>query len=353
MIFFLLFIGFIIASNAKVYPQDTFHKGYLSKESTKGVKGLFVVLVLFSHYAQYVTLDSVWDAPYVALRSHLDQMVVVPFLFYSGYGIMKSIQKKGSDYVKSIMQKRLPNVWFDFCAAVLCFWVVDLGLGKNYPIKRVLLSLTGWESIGNFNWYILGMLILYILTYLAFVFVKTNNLRLGETIGCSLLTAFTVAIVFLFIKVGKPQYYYNTLIMFPMGCWYAMFQDKIESFLKNDFRYISALTIIVCLYCWSFVKRWEYGIESYTIWTAMFTALLLLITMKLSFKSNILDWFGEHIFSIYILQRIPMMILQQTGIHESHKYMFLIMSLLLTMVLAMIFEIVIKKIKVRFMRNIL
>lgn len=348
MIFFLMFIGFIIAANAKILSKDNFHEEYLSIENTKNVKGLFVILVLFSHYVQYVTLDSVWDKPYLELRSHLDQMVVVPFLFYSGYGIMKSIQKKGISYVKSIIQKRLPKVWFEFCVAVLLFWIVDLALGKVYPIKRVLLSLTGWESIGNSNWYILGMLILYVLTYFSFVFLKENCTKRDEVFGCLLLTVFTIAVVCVFIKAGKPQYYYNTLIVFSFGAWYALFQNKIELLIKTDFQYIIALAGSVCIYCWTYLNRWNYGVESYTVWTAMFTVMLLMVTRKLSFKSNILMWFGDHVFSVYILQRIPMMILQRMGIAENHRYMFLIMSIVLTMVLALVFERFVEKMRSMF-----
>lgn len=173
MFFFLLFILLVIAATAKVFPQNEFHTEYLSKENTKGMKGLFVVLILFSHYAQYVTLDSVWDAPYLALRVHLNQMVVAPFLFYSGYGIMKSIQCKGKSYVKSIMKKRFPRIWFELIAAVFCFLIVNLFLGKTFPLKQILLSFVGWESVGNSNWYIMVMLILYIFTYLVFVFFKS------------------------------------------------------------------------------------------------------------------------------------------------------------------------------------
>lgn len=345
MVFFLIFVCFIIMSNARVFPQNEFNQEYLSKVNTKGIKGIFVVLVLFTHFAQYVTLDSIWDEPYMALRSHHNQMIVVPFLFYSGYGIMKSIQKGGRDYVKSIMKKRFPKLWFDFCIAVLCFWGVDLAIGKIYPIKKVLLSLIGWDSIGNSNWYILGTLILYIMTYIAFNYINLEKKK-NQIIGCTILTVLTMMVVFIFMKVERPDYYYNTLMIFPVGCWYALLQEKVEILvMKNDFKYIVSLTIIVCMYCISYVKRWEYGIEGYTIWAVMFVTLMLLITMKFSFKSNILQWLGEHVFSIYILQRVPMTILSHLGIGESHKYMFLIMSLFITLVMAIVFEQVVEKLK--------
>lgn len=50
-------------------------------------------------------------------------------------------------------------------------------------------------------------------------------------------------------------------------------------------------------------------------------------------------------FSVYILQRIPMMILKQVGLAENHRYMFLVIAMLMTIALAMIFEKFIKRIE--------
>ena len=66
--------------------------------------------------------------------------------------------------------------------------------------------------------------------------------------------------------------------------------------------------------------------------------MILLFTMKVSIDSPILSWFGSHVFSIYILQRIPMMILDWLGISRSHKYYFLVLSFVITILIAMIFD---------------
>lgn len=185
----------------------------------------------------------------------------------------------------------------------------------------------------------MGMLILYILTWLSFSLVWRSDIKRRGFLGCTLLTILTVAVVYIFMKVGRPNYYYNTLIIYSLGCWYALFQEKIESILmRNDFNYVFCLTLLVAGYCYTYLNRWNYGIEGYTVWAALFTLLFLMISMKFSFRSNILSWFGEHVFSVYILQRIPMMILKHVGLAENHRYMFLVMALLMTIVLAIIFE---------------
>ena len=60
--------------------------------------------------------------------------------------------------------------------------------------------------------------------------------------------------------------------------------------------------------------------------------------MKVRIYNMILEWFGMHVFSIYILQRLPMILLDRTGLIDSHKYLCLIAVFALTIPLAIAFE---------------
>ena len=210
MAFFLLVLCLEIIFHSSFYSNGTFNINYLSKENTRPIKGIFVILIILSHFVQYITPDSILDAPYISLKSHLDQMVVAPFLFYSGFGIMKSIQIKGDSYVKQIMKKRFPQVLFDFMRAVILFLILNLVLGKTYFLKQILLSFIGWESIGNSNWYILGILLLYIATFVSFTLVRACKGIKKDVLGCILLSLLISGIVCLLKISGKPSYYYNT-----------------------------------------------------------------------------------------------------------------------------------------------
>ena len=48
------------------------------------------------------------------------------FLFYSGYGVMESIRKKGEAYVVAMPRHRVAGTLINFDVAVLIFLVVDL-----------------------------------------------------------------------------------------------------------------------------------------------------------------------------------------------------------------------------------
>ena len=71
--------------------------------------------------------------------------------------------------------------------------------------------------------------------------------------------------------------------------------------------------------------------------------LNLFLTMKVSFRSKVLSWFGEHVFSIYILQRIPMILLSRSGLAAQNRYGFILGVLVITMFLALVFDYLVGK----------
>lgn len=338
MIFFLIILLLIAVRSATIAAQDQFNKNYLSKIDANNIKGIFVILIIFSHYVGYVQLGGRYDQPYLALREHLNQMVVAMFWFYSGYGIMTSMQRKNKGYLKGILMRRFPKVWASLAAAVGIFMLVNLITGRQYPVGQIMLSLIGWESIGNSNWYMFDTLVIYLLVYLSFSMVKFRSKKVQEYVGCAFLTVLTGVFIYTLMKVGKENYWYNSVIIFPVGCWYALLKDKIESiFMKNDRFYMGGALLAVLIYSISFRNRWKYGIEGYTVWAVAFVAVIVLFTMKVSISSHIFTWFGEHVFSVYMLQRIPMIIFSDLGFARN-KYMFLVICIISTVFLADLFD---------------
>ncbi len=72
----------------------------LNKEQTTCINGIFVLFVFLSHFGQYETMP--WNGVLLAIG----QLMVAPFLFYSGYGIMEQIKRRGIVYIDSMPRKR-------------------------------------------------------------------------------------------------------------------------------------------------------------------------------------------------------------------------------------------------------
>lgn len=350
MSIYLLILIFVVITGMKAASAGEFCADYMSKEKTACVKGIFVILVLFRHASQYMNTGGIYDEPFLLLEAHTGQMIVAMFFFYSGYGMMEAVKKKGFSYVKSVLFRRLPDVWLRFCVAVFLFLLLDLCLGKlpDYDWQTILLSFTGWENIGNSNWYMFAVFILYILFFLSFLPLAGRKKRGLCFLGAILLTLFTVVFVYWQIRMGQPAYFYNTVILLPLGVWYSLLRPWIETcMMQSEIRYMAVCAVLVTAYALTHLNRGKYGIYGYTVWAVVFTLSIVCFTMKISINSTVLSWFGNHVFSVYMLQRLPMIFMSKWGFGYSHRYFFLAISIVVTILMAQIFDTVAEKIASR------
>ena len=159
-------------------------EGYISKSRTNSIKGVFILIVFLSHVKNYIVdagyvYHGLGDELFCHFMSTIGQLMVVMFLFYSGYGIMESLQHKGESYARAIPRHRILSTLINFDIAVCVFLIVDLFLGKEISIKQFLLSLIAWDSVGNSNWYIFAILVCYFITWLLTRFVRRKEVLWG------------------------------------------------------------------------------------------------------------------------------------------------------------------------------
>lgn len=114
MILFILILLMIIISNAEIAKSNEFNTEYSSIGQTNVIKGIFVILVLLGHGSGYLKLTGVLDIPYKSFQSHIGQMVVSMFFFYSGFGMIKSIMKKKICLYKNITVEAFFNCGVKF-----------------------------------------------------------------------------------------------------------------------------------------------------------------------------------------------------------------------------------------------
>ncbi len=333
MIIFLSAVAGLILAGLKPAPKGQFIESYCAPKTTARINGVFSVLIILSHAVGYLKLTSPLDTPYMEIRQFLGQIVVTTYLFYSGYGIMESIKKKGTPYIKGMPAQRIFKLWYHFAIVVVAYIALNTALGKSYTPKHIVLSLLGYSSVGNSNWYIFVILCLYILVTAAFLVFKKSNQN-AVALFCVLTLVYSV----LEHKVGLPDRFFETNICFPMGMIFSLYREKIENMLKQNncalWYIFTALTGAAAVAASHFKKE---NLIIYTIFVAFGVSFIVLLSMKIHLKSNFFDWFGGHIFSFFILQRIPMIILKNIGLAK-YPYIFIIISFILTMGLAYGFD---------------
>lgn len=332
MIFIIIILIAVLFYNIKVTSQGEFHTDYSSPKQTATINAITTLLIFFSHASQYVNLGGVLDDPYLVFRKYIGQLVVATFLFFSGFGMMESIKKKGTPYVKSIPTKRFFKVWYHFAIALILYIIVGLIFNRGYSISQTLLAFTGYKAIGNSNWYMFVTFAMYFILFIAFMIARKHN-----SLGVLLTFALTIAFVVFEYKIGLEQRYYNTIFCFPAGMLFSLIKpyfDKIT--MKNDLLYVISTGIIFTAY-YIFEHYRGKNVIIHNLFAIFAVVLIMMVTMKVKIGNPILDFFGSHIFSFFILQRIPMIVLKELGFN-SHKYAFMIVSFVLTIILTLAFD---------------
>ena len=331
LIFYLLL--FLLVFNCMRYKLG-YNSEYLSYDTTNAVKGIFILLVFIAHIVPYILKSGadVMGGGFGLVHNRIGQWIVAMFLFYSGYGIMQSIMKKGNSYIADIPMKRVFNTLLNFDIAVLVFIVVALLIGTPLTIPQCLLSFTGWETVGNSNWYIFVILVCYALTFVSFY--KQNNL-LKSAFICFGLIVFTS----LLLSVFKQEYWYNTMWCYSAGMLFSHFKDRIEIFAKAYY-YQLLFAVISFLILVSLIPYHAKGLI-YNSFSVLFCAMVVLLTMKFNIESKFLVWCGKNLFPLYIYQRIPMIILASVSNGEfiaNYPVVYTGCCLMVTMLIAYLYK---------------
>lgn len=332
-IFILILVGLCLWSSKITFE---FHKDYISRNQTDSLKGIFAILILFSHIRGYIPpLIGGGSTLYTSILGFLNQLIVVIFLFYSGYGILESLKRDRVKYSNTFLTHRVLKIWLMFVLAVAIYFILSLLLGHRYSTNEYLLSLIGWTSIGNSNWFVFDILILYLITYFSLQItarLNYSNLQLLVII----IYILTFVFIFSLIFGGKQLWWIDTVIAYPTGMLYSIYKERFEKWIciGKRWEYTFILTTITFIIIYSIInpaltkvfphvstmmKLLLNVLRLFLIVTvtSIFAFDLVLLTMKFKLDNSILRWLGINSFSIYILQRIAMIICSHFKLNDN------------------------------------
>ncbi len=336
MVFYYAALAVLACVGMKVSLKGFEREDALSMRTTNSLRGVFIILVMLSHFKGYCTpYTSAPDVIGGRISTELGQLIVVMFLFYSGYGVCESIQKKGSGYVRSFPKNRLLKTLVHYDLAVLLFLIAGLLMGTRFSAQKIILSFLAWDNLGNSNWYIFVMLALYLFTWLAFTVLGRRRYM-----AAALVTALTVGYM---VWVSKHQGYwwYDTPLCYALGLWFSLLKNRIVPFVtKNN---ILWLVVVLVLAAGLRYAHWISRDIGWRVAEALCFALLVVFgSMKCTVHNRVLEWLGKHTFEIYILQRLPMKLLGRWGL-APHHVVFFAAALAVTLVISFLFGWLMKK----------
>ncbi len=325
MIIFI--IALFVLSLYKIKPilNKGFYEDYCSVEQTRSINGIFILLILLSHTFARLTPCGIFDEAYIPFRIFIGQFVVVPFLFYSGYGIMESIKKKDS-YIKSFPKQRFLKLFIQFATITVVCIVFNLLIGNEHSITKILLSFIGLASIGNGGWYMFSIFVFYIAVVICFNIFKKN-----KVLAVCMVTVCLVALTVVEMMLDFPTYYYNTTIFLAVGMFFSLLKDTFDKIvMKNNI--IWFIVFAVSLSGFILGKGLvEKSVIFYPVWCGVGMLTILCITMKVKIQNKAILWCGKNIFYLFALQGMPQIFFTK---YLSNNYLIYSLVIVTTIILS-------------------
>lgn len=325
---FLLFIVILMLWGARIHRHGDNFEGYLDHDHTTRINGVFILIVFYAHIRSYMPFNPAWDGVMHHVATGLGQLMVALFLFYSGFGVAHSLAHKPG-YVHTMPLKRVAVTWVNFAIAQVLFIIMNLSLSRPFTPAQTAWAFLGWKSIGSSSWYIFAILVLYVLTWLAFSIFR-NSPWLAFILNCVLVGGFTV---FMWHFKGNATYTYNTLCCYLLGMCYCLAREHFERVYRRTWGYVSALLITAALFVLT-TKLDHLSFLVFELEAMLFCLLVVQITLFIHLNNPVLHWFGKHLFWVYVLQRLPMLALRELGMADAAPYVYALVCFAATVGLA-------------------
>lgn len=271
---------------------------FLSAKETKALKGILAVMVLLSHLSGRVKLFS--TSLLGTMFSAFGYLAVSVFFFLSGYGLYTRYRQTGSGYIKGFFGRKILPFYGVWICVIAIYVLRDLLFKGTVNWIMLAQSFLFGDSVVNFGWYFQAQLVLYVLFWLIFSFVKEKKM----------LWIFVATCVYcgVCIFMGLATTWYEAVFCFPMGMMIAEYRDKILSWLQDSKKWLLYLAIGTCV----FLVALFFGNRSVLpqpirilvkVFSSLcFSGMVVMAATRIRVSCVITDFIGKISLEIYVLQ---------------------------------------------------
>lgn len=315
--------------HVEVAKKKNFIENYWNLEQTKAIQGLVAAYIILHHMTQMITQYGAIDRGPITIMQGLGIYFVSIFFFFSGYGLLYSYQEK-ENYMDGFLLKRLSVVLIPFVLTnILYTCTLGFSTGRIQTVPDVITSLLGYTLINENAWYVVEIILLYIVFFLAYR--PRKNKAVNEKFAFAIVSIFTILMVAGSLllchddtEIGghwfKGEWWYNTTILFVVGMAFAAGGKKLRMRLQ---KYYTVLLIVctVALAGFFVVEQYVAQLGGYyqewpghpgymekfetmlvqSVACVAFVIWVLLVMMKCNFKNKVLTFLGVVSFEVYLV----------------------------------------------------
>lgn len=325
MILVYISIFLILLYDIKIFKFKEYNLNPLSLNNSNAMKGLAAVVVVLHHVSQRI------DNPgYLFLFRYVGYLSVSLFFFYSGYGLMKSYESK-RNYLDGFWMNRMPKIIIPFILSNILFLLIHIVLvGTKFSVYDIFSYILGIRLIDSYKWYIIAIVIFYIGFYFLFKYYNRNKAILGIFL---LITCYSFACRLL----GKESWWYNVAYCFLIGIIFGAYYKSIFSIIRK--KYIIVTLGMSLIFISTFVLNvFKGNIFILAISSSCFVLVCICLLMKFDIGNKVINLLGNISYEIYLVHRIIL-----DGFSRiNNEYIYLILSMLISILAAYLFSNVVK-----------
>lgn len=254
----------------------------ITKNTSKWFRGLAILMVLISHYAEWNVATPDLEG-FRSFACKLGIYGVNIFFLMSGYGLIKSIEKKviDSDFIK----KRIMMVYFPYFIIIGLLTLID---GSLNSFKNIIQFIVGYDY-----WFMMNLFVFYILFILIWKCIKAK---------IAFISLGILFYSFLLYQNDYADFWIVSNFSFLIGIYAAKYGEKIyPAFCKIKSKLILIFTFIL-LIC----GAWYFSHTNKTIiWQILiciaFTFIVLILSTMIHKNGKLLSLIGTYSLYIYLL----------------------------------------------------
>lgn len=282
---------------AKIAGIGKIFDDYMNVDNMQSIRGMLAVLIVIHHFSGMIEEKSMFF-----LFNHIGYLVVALFLFLSGYGLAYGVQNKPG-YISGVkfLYTRIPKLVIPYWVAVIIYAVGYFASGEQITLKAILLSFVSFKNIVGSSWYIFELIVLYIIFFLSF---KIKNRKIALSVLFALVAVCAIGFYF---SDSFSDVWYRSIFAFPLGVFYSLKKDKIESILlkRSVIRCIvlilSLIVLLISRYaCVLFDLKYLQVLFDITS-SAMFALVAVIMLRKIKLGNKALSFLGNISFEIYLV----------------------------------------------------